>query len=107
MRLFKKKYFLIFIIPLIIITANCSKNKNKIKKPEKLLPLNILYKEAFKNFEQGKWNESIELFQKVETNYSFSDWAHRATIMIIYMYYEVGDSIKTLEYIKKYKKLYP
>jgi len=107
MRLFKKKYFLIFIIPLIIITANCSKNKNKIKKPEKLLPLNILYKEAFKNFEQGKWNESIELFQKVETNYSFSDWAPRATIMIIYMYYEVGDSIKTLEYIKKYKKLYP
>ena len=106
-RMFKKKYFLIFIIPLIIITANCSNNKNKIKKPEKTPPLNILYKEAFRYFEQGKWNESIELFQKVETNYSFSEWAPRATIMIIYMYYEVGDSLKTLEYIKKYKKLYP
>lgn len=98
-----KYFFIIFLFALV----GCGSNTNQIKKPEKVPPLNVLYKAAYKFFEDGDWNDSILLFQKVETRYSFSEWAPKASLMIIYMYYETGDSFKTLENIKKFKKLYP
>ena len=87
-------------IILIIILSSCSKNIKNIKNPEKLPPLEILYKEAFSSFEGGDWDTSIEKFKKIETRYSYSDWAPKASLMIIYMYYDSGESFKTLEYIK-------
>lgn len=105
-RYFKNLLF----IPLILIGlifSNCSKDSVNIKKPEKILPLAILYKNAFQLYEEGRWDESIENFKKVETHYSFSEWAPRATLMIIYIYYESSFYVKSLEYIKKFKKLYP
>jgi len=102
----KIKYnFLVIVIFSLIIS--CSGKDNQIKKPKKTPPLNILYKTAFNLYEKGEWKQSIEFFQKVETRYSFSEWSPRATLMIMYMYYESGERIKTLEYAKKFKKLYP
>ena len=104
--IFKKKNY-IFLTVFLVLIFSCSSNDSKIKKPEKIPSLEILYKSAFKFFEEGAWNDSISLFQKVETRYSYSEWAPRATLMIIYMYYETADSFKTLENINKFKKLYP
>jgi len=98
----------IFILSLIFLFAfSCSKKNNLVKKPEKLPPLNILYKEAFTNYETGKWTDSIEMFQKVESRYSFTEWAPKATLMIMYIYYEAGEYYKSVEYANKFKKLYP
>jgi len=102
----KKNTFFILISIFIIVTA-CGKDDRLIKKPEAIPPLNVLYKAAFDLYEQGDWSRSIELFQKVETRYSFSEWAPRATLMIMYIYYEAGESIKALEYANKFKKTNP
>ena len=96
-----------FFLVIILFSTSCGPKSNQIKKPEKVPPLDILYKSAFNYFESGDWSSSIELFQKVETKYSFTEWAPRATLLIIYMYYETGDSYKTLEYIEKFRKTYP
>lgn len=101
-----KKKFLIFPI-ILILTFSCGNNDRLIKKPEKVPPLDILYKTAFKLYEEGTWSEAINLFQKVETKYSFSEWAPRATLMIMYIYYESSEYYQALEYANKYKKLYP
>lgn len=101
-----KKNFLIFPI-ILILTFSCGNNDGLIKKPEKVAPLDILYKTAFKLYEEGSWSEAINLFQKVETKYSFSEWAPRATLMIMYIYYESSEYYQSLEYANKYKKLYP
>ena len=101
-----KKNFLIFPI-ILILTFSCGYNDGLIKKPEKVAPLDILYKTAFKLYEEGSWSEAINLFQKVETKYSFSEWAPRATLMIMYIYYESSEYYQSLEYANKYKKLYP
>jgi outer membrane protein assembly factor BamD len=101
-----KKKFLIFPI-ILILTFSCGNNDGLIKKPEKVPPLDILYKTAFKLYEEGSWSEAIDLFQKVETKYSFSEWAPRATLMIMYIYYESSEYYQALEYANKYKKLYP
>ena len=37
--------------------------------------------------------DSLRLFKKIETRYSFSDWAPRASLMIMFMYFETGDRI--------------
>ena len=104
MKNFPKKIIL-FLLLTSLIFISCSRNEGKIKKPEEVPPLRILYNAAFKNYQDGDWGEAIDLFKKVETKYSFSDWAPRATLMIIYIYYEAGEYVETLEYIKKYKNI--
>jgi len=102
----KKKINLIII--LIFIFSGCNKKDiTKLKKPEPIPRLEVLYKQAFTSYEEGDWINSIKLFQKVETRYSFTEWAPKATLMIIFIYYETGDYYNTLEYVKKFKSLYP
>lgn len=101
-----KKYHELILIFLVLVLLGCSKKANLVKKPETIPPLNILYTNAYKEFEKGNWTESVELFQKVETRYSYSEWAPRATLMILYIYYDSNDSIQTLRYAEKFKKLY-
>ncbi len=101
--MFKKTLYIFFIF---LFLLSCSK-KNKIQKPEKLPSENILYSTAIDYYEKGKWSESIQLLNKIEINYAFSDYAPKATLMIIYIYYESGELVKTLENAKRFKKNYP
>jgi len=101
-----KKYHELILIFIVLVLLGCSKKANLVKKPETIPPLNILYTNAYKEFEKGNWTESVELFQKVETRYSYSEWAPRATLMILYIYYDSNDSVQTLRYVEKFKKLY-
>jgi len=101
----KKCILLLIFFPLIFI--GCKNNNEKIIRASKVPTLEILYNSAYQEFEFGDWAESVKLFQKVETNYSFTEWASKATMMIIFIYYESSDNIKCLEYISKFEKLYP
>lgn len=91
----------------MIILSSCQKSQDKIQKPQAIPPLNVLYKTAYNLFDEGKYKESIDLFKQVENKYSFSKWAPRATLMIMYMYYDSGEYYYTLEYANKFKKFYP
>ena len=102
------KIFFLILILISLITSNCNNKKNNlIEKPEKIPPLDILYKNAFDSYLNNRTTDAIELFQKVETRYFYSEWAQKATLMIIYLHYDLGNSYETIEYIKKFKKLYP
>ncbi|MCI5053728.1 MAG: outer membrane protein assembly factor BamD [Pelagibacteraceae bacterium] len=103
----KIKYINFFSIIILILIVSCSKNDKLIKKSEKILPLNILYKKAFDLYQNAQYFESIDMFKKVETNYSFSEWAPKATLMIMYINFEGSQYIESLEYAQKFKKLYP
>ena len=103
----KKKLCIAILHLSIFILISCGKNENLIVVPKKIEPLETIYKKAFNFYEIGDWNNSIDLFKKVESNYSFSDWAPKATLFILYMYYEANESYKALEYVKKFKTLYP
>jgi outer membrane protein assembly factor BamD len=101
----QKKIFLTLFC--LIILSSCQKSQDKIQKPQAIPPLNVLYKTAYNLFDEGKYKESIDLFKQVENKYSFSKWAPRATLMIMYMYYDSGEYYYTLEYANKFKKFYP
>lgn len=104
--MYKKKKLIKLLPFFLIILFSCSKNDNLIKKPEKVLPLNILYKKAYLAFENSEGEEAIKLFQKVETNYSYSEWAPKATLMITYIYYDSAEYPQAIKYANKFKKNY-
>jgi len=102
------KNFSVTII--LILTSffliNCSSKNENLIKPKKTIPLELLYKEAYKNFEQGKYQDAVELFQEVEKNYGYTEWAAKALLLKSYIYYDSSRYVEALENLKNFKKLY-
>lgn len=102
------KLFVGILCLFIFILNGCSsKKKNEIPKPEAIPKVEDLYKVGYENYIEGKYKDSLKLFKKIETRYSFSDYAPRSLIMIMFIYYENNDEYNTLEYANKFKKLFP
>ena len=100
-----------FSVTIILILAsffliNCSSKNENLIKPKKTIPLELLYKEAYKNFEQGKYQDAVELFQEVEKNYGYTEWAAKALLLKSYIYYDSSRYVEALENLKNFKKLY-
>ena len=97
----------IFIFFIIFLLSNCTGNNKNLVKPKKVLPLEFLYKEGYRNFESGNYSDAIKLFKEVELNYGYTQWAPRAKLMNSYIYYDSSKYIEALENLKNYKKTYP
>ena len=100
-----------FSVTIILILAsffliNCSSKNENLIKPKQTIPLELLYKEAYKNFEQGKYQDAVELFQEVEKNYGYTEWAAKALLLKSYIYYDSSRYVEALENLKNFKKLY-
>jgi len=96
------RFFFIFLFILII---SCT--SKEFVKPSKVKPLVELYNQAYQNFEQGNYKEAVDLFQLVEKNYGYTDWAPKAILMKSFIYYDSSKYIEALENLKNFKKLYP
>lgn len=108
MRFKNIKFFVGILCLFVFILNGCSsKKKNEIPKPEAIPNVEDLYKTAYENYIEGKYKDSLKLYKKIETRYSFSDYAPRSLIMIMFIYYENNDEYNTLEYANKFKKLFP
>lgn len=97
----------IVIFCLCFFFSNCSQNNSKKIIRKEVPPLYILYKEAYNALEASRLQEALDLFKQVEINYSYTDWAPKSTLMITYLYYEIGRYVEALEYANKFKKNYP
>jgi len=100
-----------FSVTIILILAsffliNCSSKNENLIKPKKVIPLELLYKTAYKSFEDGNYNDALKLFEEVEKNYSYTEWASKALLFKSFIYYDASKYIEALESLKKYKKLY-
>ena len=82
----------IFLILTLFVLSNCSSKDQKIVKPQKIIPLEILYNEAYSNFENGKYNEAVKLFEDVQKNYSYTEWAAKALLLKSYIKYSTLSS---------------
>lgn len=101
------KFFLHSILVLIFLfNISCSSNTKQVIEVRKTVPLEILYKEAYKNFEIGKYNEAVELFDRVERDYSYTEWAPKSLLMKSFIYYETLNYVRALTNLQKFKKRY-
>lgn len=97
-----KIFFLLFIL---IFSHSCSNEKKNIE-VKKSIPLNILYKDAFDIYVKGNPSRALEIFERVEKDYSYSIWASKALLMRSYIYYENMDYVKSLTNLQKFKQRY-
>lgn len=98
------------IIPFfLLLFVSCSLTDQNIKldKKKEIPPADKLYRTGVLEFEKGKMDSSVNYFKQIEKNYGYSKLAPKAILMISYIYYDANDYIKSLEYLKKFKELYP
>jgi outer membrane protein assembly factor BamD len=101
---YKYLYNLLLIFILTIFYSCSSGDKVKNLKPKKIISLEKLYTEAYRNFEIGDYNQAIKIFEIVEKDYSYTEWAPRALLMRAYMYYDAGDYVAALTLLQRFKQ---
>ena len=104
--MFKKILIFFFLVFSLIVFNSCTSN-DKIKiEPKVKIELEVLYKQALINFQNGNYNDSLTLFEKVEKDYSYTEWAPKALLMRSFIYYETASYIPALINLKKFKSRY-
>ena len=101
----KKKISYILCLFFFFCASCTSVNDRKVENKLQI-PLITMYSEAIQKYESGDYNDSIKIFEKVEKDYPYSDWASKSLLMRSYIYYEVGNYIYALNNLQRYKKKY-
>ena len=96
--------FFLSIVSIFLLISCSSNNKNNEFIKKEIIPLEILYKKAYENYELGDYNESIRLFDLVEKDYSYSEWAPKALLMKSFLYYDAARYIDALSNLQRFKK---
>ncbi|MFA5592616.1 MAG: outer membrane protein assembly factor BamD [Micavibrio sp.] len=83
------------LIPLVLLVmfsplAACSSN-DKTAEPQVERPVEDLYNSAVKALEEERYGEATRLFEEVERQHPYSQWATRAQLMAAYAAYQ-GDN---------------
>lgn len=66
-----------------------------------------LYNEAYSQFTQGKYKDSVASFEEVERQHPSSEWAVNAQIMSGYASYQTQDYDTAVSTLERFAKLYP
>jgi len=81
------------------------------KKKEQLAyverPAETIYNEAFNRLEQRKWAEAVQLFDEVERQHPYSEWARRAMLMSAFANYESSNYEETIAGAERFIGLHP
>ena len=102
----KNLNFFFIVVALIFFTSCTSSNKPEKIEQKKVVALKILYKTAHDSFQSGNYNNAIDLFERVEKDYSYTEWAPMASLMRSYIYYETGSYTLALTNLQRFKKRY-
>jgi outer membrane protein assembly factor BamD len=104
--MFQKYLFNCLLIACLLFFQSCAAKK-KIIKPKVNISLEQLYQSGVKNLENGSYNNALDFFEKVERDFSYTEWAPKSMLIRSYIYYNAADYLKALEIIKKFKTRYP
>lgn len=81
------------------------------KKKEKLAyverPAETIYNEAFNRLEQRKWADAVQLFDEVERQHPYSEWARRSMLMSAFANYESSNYEETIAGAERFIGLHP
>ena len=103
--MFHKYFYNFLLIFVLIFFSSCSSSdQGKSIKPKEAIPLEKLYKAAYNSFENGDYDQAVTLFEMVERDYSYTEWAPRALLMKAYLYYDSGQYVVALTNLQKFKK---
>lgn len=94
------------VLVLSFVLTGCSSNDaDQEVGPAK--PVEELYNEAANLLDNGKNNQAAKMFEEVERQYPFSEWATRAELMAAYGYYKDGRYDEAVLALDRYIELHP
>ena len=70
-------------------------------------PAETIYSEAFESLEKKRLAEAVELFDEVERQHPYSEWARRSMLMAAYASYTSNDYETAVATAERYVALYP
>ena len=87
MKRLKSPVFLGVVAASLLLGA-CQGNKSKQQRAYVERPVELLYNSAAKELDRRDYAEAIELFNEVERQHPYSEWARRSTLMSAFAAYQ-------------------
>jgi outer membrane protein assembly factor BamD len=106
--MFKKSLYLFLLLGVIGLTACASDNENPLDDDfEDEQPVELLYNNAAAAMDDGNYLQAYRLFNEVERQHPYSQWATRAQLMAAYAAYENEDYIESVLALDRFMRLHP
>lgn len=70
-------------------------------------PAELIYNQAFESLERGRWDQAKLLFEEVERQHPFSEWARRALLMSAYSSYRSANYDESITTAQRFIGLHP
>lgn len=102
----QKKLSLVVASVVLLGMSACSLLPEKVDET-KNWSVTKLYSEAREEMAGQHYEAAIGLFQKLEANYPFGNYALQAQMEIAYAYYKSGDQAQALAAVERFIKLHP
>ena len=101
-----KFYFNVFLIFfLLVILASCSKDNAFVENAE--VPVETLYNEAMELILAGNYSSSVLVFEKLERQHPYSEWAVRSQVMSTFALYKARRYDDAILSAERFIQLHP
>lgn len=105
MRKFVSLVFVLALFtPALLLGACSSSGKNKAEEDQ---PVELLYNKAARSMDAKDFPAAASLFQEVERQHPYSEWATRAQLMAAYAYYQSQRYDEAVIGLERYMELHP
>lgn len=101
-----KKSILVLLAMSFVVISGCAGNKTKkLAYVEK--PAETIYLDGYDRMQRRDWSRSILLFDEVERQHPYSEWARRAMLMAAYANYEANKYDEAIAAAGRFVALHP
>lgn len=101
-----RPYLLVSTLGGMLLLAACGSSGEK-QKLEAERPVESLYNQAADSLDRGDYNESARLFEEVERQHPYSQWATQAEMMAAYSYYKKTRYDEAILALDRFLELHP
>ncbi|WP_127565628.1 outer membrane protein assembly factor BamD [Glycocaulis alkaliphilus] len=99
---------LILIISLsALVLAGCQGNRNRAELAYVARPVETLYNNAFRELERRRYTQAAALFDEVERQHPFSEWARRSMLMAAFANYQATRYEQAIANAERFIALHP
>lgn len=100
------RYFLLVSLSLVTILGGCS-SSSEVEKEQIEKPVEVLYNEAAAAMDGKNYAQAATLFQEVERQHPYSQWATHAQLMSAYASFENEDYVDAQLALDRFIQLHP
>ena len=87
--------------------SGCSSNQKIEQQTQEDLPVDSLYNQALDTVYSGNPKQAASMFEEVERQHPYSNWAVKSQLMAAWAYFEANDYPRALISLERFIELYP